>query len=177
MRSEAVYPGELPIGLNTLLSLGPPFTFSRPLAARCRVSTYVPPYRPTRVPSRRSSVQCGRGCHPGELPWGSHAPVVMALFTFSLYLRPGFKPLHVQVLGPAVEDEGDGLPGKLSRTQHDAILLPGPRHAAVAASPSTSSLNVSGVSHIIILCTQAVGVGSVKAAERPADLAQVHFNY
>ncbi len=76
----------------------------------------------------------------------------------------------------AVEDEGVGLSGKLSRAQHAAILLPGPRHAAMAASSSTSSLNVPGVSHVVMMCTQAVGVGPMQAAERPADLAPVRFN-
>jgi hypothetical protein len=46
----------------------------------------VPPHRRTRAPSRRSSMQHGRGCPPGEPPWGSHAPVVSA----PIHFRPLF---------------------------------------------------------------------------------------
>jgi hypothetical protein len=138
-----------------------------------------PPYRLTRAPSQRSSVQCGRGCHPGELSWGSHAPVVRAPIHFRPLFEAWFRASPRACAGPntaAVEDEGVGLSDKLSRAQYAAILLPGPRHTAVAASSSTSSLNMPGVSHIVMLCTQAVRVGPVQAAEQPADLAPVRFN-
>jgi hypothetical protein len=96
-------------------------------------------------------------------------PLYAARFRASLRARAGPNTA-------AVKDEGVGLSGKLSKAQHAAILLPGPRHAAVAASSSTSILHVPGFSHAIMLCTQAVGVGPVQAAEWPADLAPVRFN-
>jgi hypothetical protein len=139
----------------------------------------MPSYRPTQAPSRGSSVQCSRGCLIGETLWGSHAPVMRAPIHFRPLFVAQFRASPCAHAGPntaAIKDEGVCLPGKLSRTQHTAILLPGPRHAAVAASPATSSLNVPGVSHVVMLCTQAVGVRSVQAAERPADLAPVRFN-
>ncbi len=70
---ELIYPGELPVGLSKLLSRGPPFTFSRPLAARCRASTYVPPFQVPRGPPAMSPVCSVMSCHPGEPPWGQHA--------------------------------------------------------------------------------------------------------
>ncbi len=167
------------MGLNTLLSHGPRSLLVAHWRSGVESPPMCPPYRLTRAPSRRSSVQCSRGCHPGELSWGSHAPVVRAPIHFRLLFEAWFRASPRARAGPntaAVEDEGVGLSGKLSRAQYAAILLPGPRHAAVAASSSTSSLNVPGISHVVMLCTQAVRVGPVQAAERPADLAPVRFN-
>jgi hypothetical protein len=178
-RSEVVYPCELPVGLNTLLSRGPrslSVAHRRPGVESPRT---CPPYRPSRAPSRRSSMQCGRGCHLGEPPWGSHAPVAWAPIHFRLLFVARFQASPRARAGPntaAVKDEGVGLSGKLSTTQHAVILLPGPRHTAVAASSSTSNLHVPGVSHVVMLCTQAVEVGPMQAAEQPADLAPVRFN-
>jgi hypothetical protein len=87
-------------------------------------------------PSRGSSVQCGKSCRPGEPPWGLHAPVVRAPFHFRPPFAVRFQASPLVRAGPnaaAVKDEGVSLPGELSETQHAAILLPGPRHAAMAA--------------------------------------------
>ncbi len=116
----------------------------------------VPPTGPRGPPSRGSSVQRGRGCPPGDLPWGSHAPVAWAPIHFRPLFAACFRASPRVRAGPnaaAVKDEGVGLSGRLSRAQHTVILLPGPRHAAVAASSSTSSVHVPGISHVIMLCT------------------------
>jgi hypothetical protein len=178
-RNEVVYPGELPKGLNTLLSRGARsllVVHRRPGVESPR--TY-PPHRPTRAPSQGSSVQRGRGCPPGGPPWGSHAPVAWAPIHFRPLFAARFRASPRARAGPntaAVKDEGVGLSAKQSRAQHAVVLLPDPRHAALAASSSMSSLHVPGISHIVMLCTQAVGVGPMQAAQRPADLAPVHFN-
>jgi hypothetical protein len=167
------------VGLNTLLSRGPRLfsvAHRRPSVESPRT---CPTNRPTQAPSQESSVQRSRGCPPGEPPWGSHAPVAWS----PIHLRPlfaaQFRASPRARAGPkaaAVKVEGVGLSGGLSRAQHAVILLPGPRQIAVAASSSTSIVHVPGISHIIMLCTQAVGVGPMQAAERPADLAPVRFN-
>ncbi len=46
----------------------------------------------------------------------------------------------------------------------------------IAFSPPTSSLNMPNFSHVVMLRTQAVGVKSLQAAERSADLAPACFN-
>jgi hypothetical protein len=159
------------MGLNTSPVKWPPFTFGRLFMARCRVSMYVLPLQSHAGPQPKAGMRCGKSCHPGEPPWGSHAPVMGAPIHFRLPCAARFLSSPCARAGPnaaAVEDEGVGLPGKLSRTQHAAILFPGPRHAAVAVSP--------GISQVVMLRRQAVGVELVQAAERPADLAPVHFN-
>jgi hypothetical protein len=47
---------------------------------------------------------------------------------------------------------------------------------SVAASLRPHPLNVPGPPHVLMLRTQAVGMKSFQAAERPADLAPVRFN-
>jgi hypothetical protein len=179
-RNEVFYPAELNVGLNTFLSRGPRsllVAHQRPGVESPR--TCPPPHRPTRAPSRGSSVQRGRGCPPGGPPWGSHAPVAWAPIHFRPLFAAHFRASPRARAGPntaAVKDEGVSLSSKLSRAQHAVILLPDSRHAAVAASSSMSSLHMPGISHIVMLCTQAVGVGPMQAAERPADLAPVRFN-
>jgi hypothetical protein len=167
------------VGLNTLLLRGPRSLSVAHRRPGVESPCTCPTHRPTEAPSRGSSVQRSRGCPPGEQPWGSHAPVAWAPIHFPLLFAARFRASPRTRAGPnaaVVKDEGLGLSGRLSRAQHAVILLPGPRHAAVAASSSTSSVHVPGISYIVMLCTQAVGVGPMQAAERPADLAPVRFN-
>jgi hypothetical protein len=154
--NEVDYPGELPVGLSTLLSRGPhslSATHWRPgVESPCTCS----PHCPTRTPSRRPSVQCGKSCHLGGPLWGSHAPVVEAPIHFQPPFPARFRASPRARAGPNaanVRDEEVGLPDKLGRAQHAVILLPGPRHAARGSlsSPSTSSLNVLRLSHVIML--------------------------
>jgi hypothetical protein len=156
MCNEVIYPSELPVGLSTLLSRGPhsrSATHQRPgVESPCTCS----PHSPTWAPSLRSSVQRGKSCHPSGLPWGSHAPVVEAAIHFRPPFAAWFRASPRACAGPnaaAVRDEGVGLPGKLGRAQHAVILLPSPRHAAHGSlfSPSTSRLNVLGLSHVVML--------------------------
>ncbi len=75
------------------------------------------------------------------------------------------------VRGPkaaASEAEGVGLPGELVRAQHTVVLLPDLRHIAY------DSLTLRP--RPVMLRTQAVGMKSMQAAVRPADLALVRFN-
>ncbi len=78
----------------------PPFTFDRPSAARCRVSTYVHPSSLTQAPRDRSSVQWGRAAIPVNCRGAQHAQVVRPPSTFGRNLRPSYEPPHAHVLGP-----------------------------------------------------------------------------
>ncbi len=136
-RNEVVYPGELPVGLYTLLSRGPRSLLVAHRRPGVESPRTCPPHWPTQAPSRGSSVQRGRGCPPGGTPWGSHATVAWAPIHFRPLFAARFRASPRARAGPntaAVKDEGVGLSGKLSRAQHAVILLPDPRHAAVAAS-------------------------------------------
>jgi hypothetical protein len=163
------------VGLNTLLSRGPhslSVAHRRPSVESPRT---CPTPRPTQAPSRGSSVQRSKGCPPGEPPWGSHVPVAWAPIHFRPLFAARFRASPRARAGPnaaAVKVEGVGLSGRLSRAQHAVILLPGHCHAAVAASSSTSIVHVPGISHVVMLCTQAVGVGPMQATE----LAPIRFN-
>ncbi len=155
--NEVVYPSELPVGLSTLLSHGPhslSATHWRPsVNSPCTCS----PHGPTWAPSRRSSVQRGKSWYPSGSPWGSHAPVVEAPIHFWPPFAARFRASPWACAGPnaaVVGDEGVGLPGKLGRAQHAVILLLGPRQAARGSlsSPYLFSLNMLGLSHIVMLC-------------------------
>ncbi len=68
--------------------------------------------------------------HPGEPPWGQHAPVVRPPFTFGRNLR--FRASPCARAGPkaaAVKVEGVGLSGELDIVQHTVVLLQDSRHA------------------------------------------------
>jgi hypothetical protein len=86
MRNEVVYPGELPVGLNKLLSCGPRSLLVAHRRPGVESPHTCPPHRPTQAPSRGSSMQRGRGCPPDGPPWGSHAPVAWA----PIHFRPLF---------------------------------------------------------------------------------------
>ncbi len=65
-------------------------------------------------------------------------------------------------------------------SQSSACCRPPPRSSPRSPWQShslpTSSLTCQVPPHVIMLCTQAVGMKSLQAAERPADLAPVRFN-
>ncbi len=131
--NEGVCPGELPMGLSTLLLRGPHSLWATNWRPGVESPCTCSPHSPTRAPSQRSSVQRGKSCHPGEPPCGSHTPVVGAPIHFRLPFAARFWAPPRACAEPntaAVKDEGVGLPGKLGRTQHAAILLTSPRHAA-----------------------------------------------
>jgi hypothetical protein len=61
--------------------------------------------------------------------------------------------------------------------QHAVVLLPDPHHAARGISLCAHiQLNVLGTHHVIMLRTQAVGMKSLQAAERPADLLSLSLS-
>ncbi len=61
--------------------------------------------------------------------------------------------------------------------RHAVILLPDTRHAARGRYFSAHvQINVPGPPHVVMLRTQAVGMKSLQAAPRPADLAPIRFN-
>ncbi len=109
--NEVVCPGELPVGLSTLLSRGP----SSLSADHCWPSVEPPRMcsssSPSWAPSKRSAISVNR-CG------AQHAPVVRPPFTFGHILRPGFEFSPCACDWPrasVVGDEGVGLPGELFR--------------------------------------------------------------
>jgi hypothetical protein len=140
---EVIYPGELPVGLSTLLhsphsllashwrpGVGPPCTCS--------------PSSPTWAPSKRSSVQWKRTAILVNWPWVSARSSREAPIHFWPQFMARFRVFPHALAGPraaAVEDEGVGLPGELVSIQDADVLLPDPRRTARGAiSPPTSSL-------------------------------------
>jgi hypothetical protein len=113
---EVVYPGELPVGLSTLLSRGP-----RSLsAAHWRPGVEPPrtcsPSSPTQALSKGTSVPWSSSPIPVNRHGAQHTPGVRPPFTFCCILRPGFQFSPRARAGPraaVVEDEGFGLPGVL----------------------------------------------------------------
>jgi hypothetical protein len=159
--NEVVCPGELPVGLSSLLSHGP-----RSLsAAHWRLGVEPPhmcsPSSPTRTPSRRSSLQ-----------WGRAAILVNRHGACTLQ---SWGPHSLLAVGPV-----SSLPScmcwaqccccsELSTAQHTA-----PSSQILATQPVVVSPQDSP--HVVTLRTQAVGVKTLQAAEWPADLAPVCFN-
>jgi hypothetical protein len=92
MCNEDIYPGELPIGLSTLLSRGP-----RPLSAAycwpgvepprtCSLSS--PAWAPSNMTDQRA---VKRAAIPVNRLGAQHIPVVRPPFTFGRILWPGFE--------------------------------------------------------------------------------------
>jgi hypothetical protein len=137
------------------------------------------PSHPTWAPSRRSSVQGKRSAILVNCLGAQHVQVVWPLFTFCRQLRPGFKfspPAHAGPKAAASGDEGVGLPGELVRVHHAVVLLPDPRLMAHGSNLFVHvPIIMCQVSHVM-LRTQAVGMKSLQAAVRPADLAPIGFD-
>jgi hypothetical protein len=170
---EIIPPGELPMGLSTLLSRVPRYlsaTHWWPSDERSHRSPLPVPHGP------QQKVQCAvkENCQPCELPWGS-ACCREAPIHFRLQFMAQFQVSPCARAGPraaAVEGEGVGLSGVLVSDHQYDILLPDPRHAARSAiCPPMSSLTCQ----VVMLRTQAVGMKSLQAVEWPADLATVFF--
>jgi hypothetical protein len=117
--NEDIYPGELPMGISTLLSRGP-----RSLsAAHCRPSVEPPrtcsSSSTTWAPSNRTNQHAVKRAailvdHRGA----QHVPVVRPPSTFGHILRPGFEFSPCARARPeaaVVDDKGVGLPGELFR--------------------------------------------------------------
>jgi hypothetical protein len=106
-------------------------------------------------------------------------PVVRPPFTFGRILLPGFEFSPRARAGPeaaVLDDEGSVFLANYSG-RHAVVLLPDPRHVARGRYFSAHiQINVPGPPHVVMLRTQAVGMKSLQAAERPADLTPVHFN-
>ncbi len=121
-----------------------------------------------------------RSSFPVSCPWGSARSSHEATIHFWPYFTAQFRASPHKRAGPnaaAVDDEGVSLPGKLDKAQHAVILLPDPRHAACGPlSAHNVQLNIKVSPHVVLLRTQAVGVKSLQAGERSADLAPVCFN-
>jgi hypothetical protein len=67
----------------------PPFTFGRPLPARCWAPKYVLLFQP-RGPPATGPITCRQeSCHPGGPPWGQLVSGVRPPSTFGRILRPG----------------------------------------------------------------------------------------
>ncbi len=148
---EVICPGELPVGLSTLLWHGPHSL----LAAHWWPSVKPPhtcsPSSPMWPPAK-GPVCCEMSCHCCS----REAPI-----KFRLYFTTRFQASPHAHAGPkaaAVEDEGVGLPGKLDKAHH-TVILPNPRHAALGKlSAHHVQLNMPIFPHVILLRTQAVGV-------------------
>ncbi len=100
-------------------------------------------------------------------------------FTFSHNLQPRLEISPRTCAGPsaaAVGDERVSLSGELVTAQHTAILLPDPHHVAHGHHLSTHVLIVMCQAPQVMLCMQEVGMKSLQASERPADLAPIRFN-
>jgi hypothetical protein len=126
-------------------------------------------------PQQQDQSACSQeSCHPGGPPWGQHIPRREAPIHFRPHSAARFEFLYART-GPeaaVVDDEGVSLPGKLIRPSRCH-----PRHAAHGHYFSVhAQFNVPGPPHVVILRTQVVGMKSLQAAERPADLAPVRFN-
>jgi hypothetical protein len=68
-RDEVIYPGELPVGLSTLLSYGP-HSLS---ATHCWPGVeppYVLPFQSHAGPQQKVHRAVKEICHPGQPPWG-----------------------------------------------------------------------------------------------------------
>jgi hypothetical protein len=137
------------------------------------------PSSPTRAPSRRSSGQWDRAAILENRHGAQHAPVRRPPIHFRPLFTAQFRASPCARAGPnatAVKDEGVSFPGELDRAQHAVVLLPDPRHAARGKLLSAHiQLNMPDFPHIIMLHMQAVGVKSLQAAERPADLAPIRL--
>jgi hypothetical protein len=161
----------------------PPFTFGRPLPARCWASTYVLLFPTTWAPSNRTSQRAVKGAAiPVDCHGAQHVPVVRPPSTYSRILRPGFEFSPRACAGPeaAVVDD-EGLRGRSLWRTIQAITLPSSSQIlttrpVVAISLPTSRFNVPGPPHVVLLRTQAVRMKSLQAAELPADLAPICFN-
>jgi hypothetical protein len=176
---EGFYPGELPVGLSTLLSYGPPF---RPpigglvLSLHLHAPPPVPRWPPAEGPACSKS-----NFHPGEPPWGSARCSRGALIHFWLYTTYSpvlsFSPrAHARPKAAAVGYGEVGLPGALVGAENAVILLPDPCHPAHGRHLSAHIQIVFARSPQIMLHSQAVRMKSLQAAEQPADLAPVRFN-
>jgi hypothetical protein len=117
MCNEDIYPGELPMGLSTLLSRGPHSL----LAAHCWPGVEPPrtyySSSTTWAPSNRTNqLAVKRAAIPVDHCGAQHIPVVRPPSTFGRILRPCFE--FRARAGPeaaVVDDEGVGLPGELFR--------------------------------------------------------------
>jgi hypothetical protein len=117
--NEDIYPGELPMGLSTLLLHGP-----RSLsAAHCQ-----PGVEPTRMCSSSSPTWAHsnmtdqravkRAAILVNRRGAQYVPVVRPPFTFGRIFRPGFEfspRARARPEAAVVDDEGVGLPGELFR--------------------------------------------------------------
>jgi hypothetical protein len=116
MSNEDIYPGELPMGLSTLLSRGPrslSASHCRPGCLRVRAPLPVPrgPQQHDQHAVKRAAILVN--CHGAQ-----HVPVVRPPFTFGRILRPSFEfssRAHARPKAAVVDDEGVGLPGELFR--------------------------------------------------------------
>ncbi len=133
MCDEVICPGELPVGLSTLLSHGPCSLSAAHWRPHVRPLCTCSPSSPTQAPSRRFSMQWGRVAIPVNWRGAQHTPVVGPPVDFRPQFTAWFWDSPCARAGPkaaAVKDEGVGLPGKLGRAQHAVILLPDPCHTA-----------------------------------------------
>ncbi len=113
--NEDIYPGELPMGLSTLLSHFP--------AAHCRPGVEPPrtcsSSSPTWAPSNMTDQRAvKRAAIPVNRHGAQHVPVVRPPFTFGRILRLGFEfspRARARPEAAVVDDEGVGLPGELFR--------------------------------------------------------------
>jgi hypothetical protein len=117
--NEDIYPGELPMGLSTLLLRGP-HSLS---AAHCRPGVEPPhkcsPSSTTWAPSNMTDQRAiKRAAIPVNRRGAQHVPVVRPPFTFGRILQPSFEFSPRAGAWPeaaVVDDEGVGLPGELFR--------------------------------------------------------------
>jgi hypothetical protein len=167
------------VGFSTLLSHGP-----RSLsAAHWRPGVEPPrtcsPSSPMQAPSEGSSMPAMNSSLVQVNRRGAqHAPVMRPSFTVDCIVRPGFE--FCACAGPraaVVEDEGLSFlacwscstcchtpPRSSPRGPWPPLLHPRPNKRARPPPPQ------------VLMRTQAVGVKSLQAAGRPADLAPVRFN-
>jgi hypothetical protein len=180
MRNEVIYPGELPVGLSALLSRGP-----RSLSA----AHWWPGVEPPRTcspfqshvgPQRRVQRAMKYFSVPVNRRGAQHAPVVRPPSTFGRIVWPGFEFSPHARAGPraaVVKDEGFVLPGVLVMLSmlscSSQILATQSVAASLRPRPNRCARPPP---HVLMLRTQAVGMKSLQAAERPADLAPVRFN-
>jgi hypothetical protein len=163
--NEDIYPSELPMGLSTLLSRSP----RSHLAAHCRPGVEPPRTcshsSPTWAPSNMTDQRAvKRAAMPVNRRGAQQVSVVRPPFTFGHILRPGFK----------FSPRARAAPKAVTLSSSSQIFAMRPM---VTISPPTSRLcTMPGPPHVIMLRTQAVGMKSLQAAERPADLAPVRFN-
>jgi hypothetical protein len=111
--NEDICPGELPMGLSTLLSRGPRSLSAAPvLSLHVRAPLPVPRGPPITAPISVQSRE--RPSRRGA----QHVPVVRPPSTFGRILWPGFEFSPRARAGSevaVVDDEGVGLPGELFR--------------------------------------------------------------